>query len=98
MCRRRQWPRSHFIIKSLPYFSSLKVVMEPTLEKRQHNKIILRKNLYLGSIGITLTFQSKINIYFPKFKVVMGRTLFIYKTIEGITTMALRDIKGLSSE
>ena len=35
----------------------------------------LGKNLYLGSIGIakpTLTFQSKINIYFPRCKVAMG--------------------------
>ena len=47
----------------------------------------LGKNLYLGSMGIvkpTLTFKSKINIYFLRFKVVMEPTLFIYKTIEGI--------------
>ena len=41
----------------------------------------------------TLTFQSKIGIYFPRFKVVMGPTLFIHKTVEGIKSMTLRNTK-----
>ena len=59
------------------------------------------KNLYLRSkevIKPTLTFQSNISIYFPMFKVVMRHTLFIHKTIKGITSMTLRNPKGSSSE
>ena len=59
------------------------------------------KTFYLGSIRIvkpTLIFQSKTNIYFPRFIVVMGPTLFIHKTIEGRTSMTLRNTKGLSNE
>ena len=61
----------------------------------------LGKSLYLGLIGIvkpTLTFQSNISIYFLRFKVVMGPTLFIHKTIKDITSLTLRNTKGLSSE
>ena len=46
----------------------------------------------------TLTFQSKISIYFPRFKVVMGPALFIHKTNKSITSMTLRNTKFLSSE
>ena len=63
--------------------------------------LFLGKNLYLKSIGITkptLTFQSKISIYFLKVQVVMGPTLFSHKTIMGITSLTLRNTKGLSSE
>ena len=45
----------------------------------------LGKSLYLGSMVITkptLTFKLKINIYFPMFKVAMGPTLFIHKTMK----------------
>ena len=53
------------------------------------------------SVGITkpnLTFQSMIIINYPRFKVVMGPNLFIHKTIKGITSMTLRDTKGLLIE
>ena len=45
-----------------------------------------------------LTFQSKIIMNFPRFKVVMGPNLFIHKTIKGITSMTLRNTKGLLIE
>ena len=59
------------------------------------------KSLYSGLIGITkptLTFKLKISIYFLIFKVAMGPTLFIHKKNKGITSMTLRNTKGLSSE
>ena len=93
-----QWPRSHFIIKSSHISPALKWSWNLLWRNDNTTYSFLGKNLYLGSIGITLTFQSKISIYFPRFKVVMGPTLFIYKTIKGITSMVLRDKKGLSSE
>ena len=76
-----------FYHQVIPYFSSLKVVMEPTFRELMTSPFF-GKSLYLGSIVIAkpiLTFRSKINIYFPRFKAAMGPislTFARYKLLE----------------